>query len=288
MRWARGAALVLVAMGVLTAGAFAQDQVGLRDGGVLECSVGPGIPELMRFDDLGIGERVTIRRGEISIIYFSFGERDGEPYDYLVMADGSARIGRIAALAPEITVRTLSGEPRTLSVENIEYIKFDTPQRDPDPVPMSDCVELLVGNYKDSRWGFTLGLGYFLVGVTRYTGFGYPQQAFGATATLGLSFRWYVTPGPLTVERALVEQCSDVCAAEDPNKMQEAAIECLGISRFFYIHVGTDFTLLFPSIGPGLQLGIGRNAFVDAGVVWNPNFLWNPPLLPYIGVMIVF
>lgn len=297
MKWAASAVwLCILVIGAGALGLAQQvDVISLQDGSFIQGQVVAGFPPLVGLT-LTSGERVTISRDNIQVVYFRGPQQEN---DIVETRDGNVMVGTLTGLAPLITVETQAGDMVTLNPENIVYIRFgevtleeETPpptaQPTPQPpLPTPACLPQLMESYRATSWRLTLGLGYFVGGLLESNGFGYPVSALGATATLGLCWRRYWPPHPLEVERLLAESCLEVCQEQESTSQARAASECLGINRFFYLQLGVDFITFFGG-GGGLGITIGRSALLDLGFVINPVFPWMPPVLPYLGVLVTF
>ena len=266
-----------------TALAFGQglDVIGLKDGGYIQGKVVAGIPPLVGLV-LTSGEKVTLSRDSLKVIYLGT-----EAGDQVETWDGNVLVGEVTGLAPVLTVETEGGDTISLNPDNIEFIRFGAgpPALAATSSPAQPCLDSLLEVYRSSHWSLGLGLGYFVLGLVERNGFGYPTNAFGFSATLGAFFRHYWIPHALEIEDALAE-CDEACQEQELDEAVDVAVDCLGISRFPYLQVGTDFLVLL-GIGAGMSFPLGKGALFDVGVVFNPNIpVWK--FIPYLGVIVVF
>ena len=261
------------------------DVIGLKDGGFVQGRIVAGVPPLIGME-LASGEKVTLSRDNLKVLYLGT-----EAGDQVETRDGNVLVGEVTGLAPVITVETEGGDVITLSPDNIEFIRFAVVppvQTTPSPVPppTQPCLDSLLDAYRASHWSLGIGLGYFLLGLVERNGFGYPLNAFGFSATLGAFFRHYWAPHPLVIEEELSERCAEACDEQELEEAVAVAVDCLDISRFPYLQVGTDFLVLL-GVGAGMSFPLGKGALFDVGVVFNPNIpVWK--FIPYLGIIVVF
>lgn len=274
-----------------TAFASAEAIVTLNDGRVLRGEIVAGIPPLMTFE-LETGETITLTTENIKVIYFKV-EEDVVKQIVETKA-GDIMVGSLKALPPVITLKTAGGDLINLSPKNISYILFtlsldsqtvQPPTKSVRRESLEGCVEEILKAYSNYNWVFSLGLGYFVVGLIDVNKLGYPSFAIGLSATLGTFWRWYIKPSKVEIKDKLSD-CKSESLENYCNGISRFP-ECIKITRFFYIQVGLDF-LMFPGGGGGIAVKLGESSWLDVGVVFNPVFRWIPPVLPFIGVILSF
>jgi len=271
--------VIILALVVIAASAGVAETVITTSGSVLQGQIEFGIPGVISITS-STGDIFTVQRSNLKAIRFPV-EEGGEVT--VETFDGNILVGTVGGIPEVIGLRTAGGDVQSVKLTSIQEIRFD--QVAPAPTPTTPAptttvtpppttaptmaaetlAEQVKEAYKESRWGFTIGLdtGYQL-GVSTLNGFGYPTSSLGANAlNLGIVWRSYLAPTAKQIEKAALE-----IARETPGITLDELLAATAAAKTphssFYLHLGTN-TFFIPEIGIGWLFRLSQVFYFDAG-----------------------
>lgn len=274
VRWGvMGGLLALLACGSLLALA---DTVTTSGGSVLRGTIESGIPAIVSVTS-ETGDSFTVQKTNLKSIRFP---GEGETNATVETFDGNILIGVLGGVPDVIGLETTAGDVQSIQVASIVEIRFEEQAAVPEPaVPasapavtsplvMQDADAAVAGVmelHESSKAGLTLGLDSGLqLGYTSKSGLGIPRWTLGFDfLLLGPVWRTYFGPSATRVEEAARKIASNDPSTDLEGLTEEVRAE---VAPFLlpYLHVGTN-ALLFPELGGGVMLRLGRAFYIDLG-----------------------
>lgn len=279
MRHTQWIGIIVLVLIVATATTGVAETVITTSGSVLQGQIEFGIPGVISITS-STGDIFTVQRSNLKAIRFPL-EEGGEVT--VETFDGNILVGTVGGIPEVIGLRTAGGDVQSVKLTSIQEIRFD--QVAPAPTPTTPApattvtpppttaptiaaetlAEQVKEAYKESRWGFTIGLdtGYQL-GVSTLNGFGYPTSSFGANVlSLGIVWRSYLTPTAKQIEKAALEIARETLEIT-LDELLAATIAAKTPRSSFYLHLGTN-TFFIPEIGIGWLFRLSQVFYFDAG-----------------------
>jgi len=280
-RWV--AVVSLVALVACTSLLALAETIITSGGSVLQGTIEFGIPAVVSVTS-STGDVFTVQKTNLKSIRFPERKNDDVTVETF---DGNILVGALGGVPEVIGLKSSSGDVQSVRLESIVEIRFDpAPPSEleepasveapaaPQPVTPSGTVvtadaaamaSAVVEIHDDSKAGVLLGLDTSLqLGFTSKSGLDIPRWTIGVDLVFaGPVWRSYFGPRAPRIEDA----ARDI-AMEDPSLDLEDLTEAVreDVTPFLlpYLHVGTKM-LVFPDIGGGVLLRLGRAIYIDLG-----------------------